>query len=149
MMNAVRSYPGRLDSAASPERPPGILIRSDPACAPVSFGWHAYTASGRPSKYFHVESFERLRPDTAPGPFQGLSASQLRAYAVQRQGALLPRLPRGYAWIGPQLIEEVTEDAARHLGAAKLRDGTGEKVDALTYARRLAIEILAQRQAAT
>jgi hypothetical protein len=95
--------------------PPRLRVDSDQDRAPISFGWWAQTANERTSKHFHIETIYRLDRVASgkgnmmltPSNFYGMSEPQAREYLMARQAALLPKIPNGYRWIGPQLIENV------------------------------------------
>lgn len=94
---------------------PRLEVHSDQARAPLSFGWWARTAQDRASKYFHVETIYRLdrqpgsghTTNLVPSSMYGMTEKLATEYLLARQCALLPRLPAGYSWVGPVLIEDV------------------------------------------
>lgn len=146
--------PARLDRSGCPERPPRLVANSDKQRAPITFGWLAYTPSDRVSKFFHLITLYRLdRVGDAvhgrhiPSQYYGMSGEALREHVRVRQAALLPKLPSGYSWIGPQLIEDVSpaEASEARRSAAEVRAWPSPKLD---YARELAASILREREAA-
>lgn len=73
--------------------------------------WWVYGPCGEGgSQRFHLETRHRLdRVDAALQPnayFRG-SAEQLREQLRVHQQQLLPELPVGYRWVGPQLVDDV------------------------------------------
>jgi hypothetical protein len=104
-----------LDRSACPSGLPHLQVRTDKQRAPLSFGWWSRTTTDRISKYFHIETLYRLdrqqceRNSThlVPSGFYAMDECGAREYLLARQNALLPRLPSGYAWVGPVLIEDV------------------------------------------
>jgi hypothetical protein len=114
MFNKHRAQPARMESAC-PGLPPRLAPASDPRRAPVTFAWWAYSRGGRRSQYFHLETLYRIERARAPGlaaaftrtEYYGVPVEQLREQVRERQAALLPRLPEGYIWVGPQLVEDI------------------------------------------
>ena len=106
--------PARLDTSALGAMPPRLEANTDQERAPITFGWWAQTTSERVSKHFHLETLYRLdrvqhgsQVMLVPSQFYGMGEAEVRQYLAPRQAALLPKLPAGYRWIGPQLIENV------------------------------------------
>jgi len=141
-----------LDRSGCPDGPPQLHVRSDQMRAPISFGWWAMTAGERISKYWHVQTLYRLESrridDTTTSlvasSFYGMTAEGARAHLVSRQNALLPKLPAGYRWIGPTLIEDTaSEPRIVHHGEPVHR-----RAASLLQARELAANVLRARSAA-
>jgi len=104
----------RLDTSALGAMPARLEANTDQKRVPITFGWWAQTTSERVSKHFHLETLYRLdrvqhgcQARLVPSQFYGMSEAEARQYLASRQAALLPKLPAGYRWIGPQLIENV------------------------------------------
>lgn len=141
-----------LDRSGCPDGTPRLHVRSDQHRAPISFGWWAMTAGERISKYWHVETLYRLDSwridDTTTrlvaSSFYGMSARQARDHLVKRQQALLPKLPGGYRWIGPTLIEDVAGGPQVIVHDVPV----GLRATGLELARELAAGVLRSRQAA-
>ena len=147
MNHSTRAQAARLDRSLRPDGPPGLKVQSDPERAPVSFAWWARTTTDRGSKYFHVETVYRLdrqRIDDHTSrlvatSFHAMSMAEIRGYLAQRQSALLPKLPAGYSWIGPVLVEDVA-------GAERLVRAPCIKLSPqLELAGELASRVLAMR----
>lgn len=158
-----RASPARLDRSCCPDLPPRLVANTDQERAPITFGWWAYTPGDRVSKHFHLETIYRLDKvggcGTAavtliPSPFYGMTEEQLRRHMLVRQAALLPKLPAGYRWIGPQLVEDVAPTSA----VSTMRTaGTSNTVpecvhglargERLLLAQRIATQVLASRSA--
>lgn len=124
MFYPMRARPARLKGASIAGRAGLKVPDLDLSLAPVVFCWHAYTASGRESKYFHFITLDRLQVWNGPGglmrsPHFGLPSDELRSQLQARASALLPNLPEGYTWLGPQLVHNTTTDEA----SAKLARG--------------------------
>jgi hypothetical protein len=92
-------------------------IHTDLHRAPITFLWWASTPSGRESKFFHAETFYRLRSSCKLGRDQGgnlipvyvpsehynKSDLELRNRLIERGPYLRKKLPSGYVWHGPFL----------------------------------------------
>lgn len=111
MLNRHCARPARLDSSIRPGLPPRLETSADRERAPITSGWWAYGPSGESRlQRFHLETLNRLdRVDGGlqPNAYYGQSAEQLRAQLREQQQHLLPTLPAGYRWLGPQLVEDV------------------------------------------
>jgi len=153
MFQQHRASPARLDRSCCPELPPRLVANSDKARAPITFGWFAYTPTERLSKHFHLETLYRFDRvgcgETAaliPSQFYGLDKDQLRKHLVVRQAALLPKLPAGYCWIGPQVVEDL---APGQVGdREQFASVRGEASERLRHAADLARSVLRQRACA-
>lgn len=132
---------------------PRLSVQSDHERAPISFGWWAHTPTERVSKHFHVEILYRLERAPAgtgkvmltPTGFYGMSEQQAREYLLARQAALLPKLPTGYRWIGPQLIENICGEprvVSRAFPSDLLPEATRRRLET---ARELAAAALRRR----
>jgi len=104
----------RLDTSALGAMPTRLEANTGQKRAPITFGWWAQTTCERASKHFHLETLYRLdrvqygcQARLVPSQFYGMSEAEARQYLAPRKAALLPKLPAGYRWIGPQLIENV------------------------------------------
>ncbi len=151
-MNYLKTARPRPETSAFPGLLPRLNANSDHGRAPVTFGWMAYTAGGRISRYFHLETLYRLNRTEAfalvASPFQDMSTAQLRELLQARQAALLPRLPTGYQWVGPELIENVEIGSSMQLQGAALPPRNA-RVDAqLRAARCIATKVLRERELA-
>lgn len=133
------------------------MVDSDQDRAPISYGWWAQTANERTSKFFHIETLYRLDRIASdgggsnvmltPSNFYGMSEAQAREYVMARQAARLPKLPNGYRWIGPQLIENIA-GAPRVIVQPFPGDLLPEPVrQRLQLARELACAALRRRRA--
>ena len=153
MLNQLRARPARLSCVENTGQPAGLDVGTDPARAPVSFCWHAHTGSGRRSKYFHIVTLERLQMKAGdahgqpavlvPSAQFNISSDDLRRWLADRSFAILPRLPDGYGWIGPVLIQDTSpEEAAALLARATpcLRINPALR-EALPLARKVLHEI--------
>lgn len=164
MLNQHRSQPGRMDRACTGAPPLLAAINTEEDRAPVTFGWWLY-ANDRFVGRYHLETLYRLDRVGArlgdhsgvgtlqPSEYYGQSTESLRELLRVRQHSLLPRVPAGHRWIGPQLIREaqcsVIEVAP---GTGKLNAGEGglpaEPAARLEFARGLASKILFERMSA-
>lgn len=104
----------RLDTSALGTMPARLEANTDQERAPITFAWGTQTPCERVSKHFHLETLYRLdrvqhgsQAMLVPSQFYGMGEAEARQYLEPRQAALLPHLPAGYLWIGPQLIENV------------------------------------------
>jgi len=104
----------RLDTSALGAMPARLEANTSQKRAPITVGWWAQPTCERVSKHFHLETLYRLdrvqygcQARLVPSQFYGMSEAEARQYLAPRQVALLPKLPAGYRWIGPQLIENV------------------------------------------
>lgn len=151
MLNHFRAQPARLESTCCPGLPPRLSPNSDRERAPVTFAWFAYTATGRTSKYHHLVTLYRLDRVGAqgaliPSQYYGKSIDKLR----ERLQAALPKIPAGYSWIGPEVVEDLPAIVATPLAnmphvPPDLPHGAAAR---LRYARLLAADILRQREGA-
>ena len=158
MLNHSRAQPARLESTCCPGLPPRLSLNSDQGRAPVTFAWWAYTGTGRASKYHHLVTLYRLDRVGAngalvPSHHYGMSADKLRELVRVRHRAALPKLPTGYTWVGPELVEDRPVIAVASL--AKITWGYSDRpqmpqelAERLTLARLLAADILRERQPA-
>lgn len=101
--------------AAGYTRTPPIEV--DQRRDPVTFLWWATTRAGRVSKFWHSDTFYRLKPTaklkrTAAGDLQSLfepsehflrSNTELRNLLIERGPVNRQKLPSGYTWHGPYL----------------------------------------------
>ena len=156
MFNKHRAQPARMECSC-PGLPPRLAPASDPSRAPVTFAWWAYTGGGRCSQYFHLETLYPLERASAPGSaatfarsqYYGVPVEQLRQLICAQQNALLPRLPDGYLWVGPQLVEDVAPHdvlAVRKITAPV--DLPQDRAARLSFARDLAAALLRERELA-
>jgi 23S rRNA C2498 (ribose-2'-O)-methylase RlmM len=150
MRNNFRAAPACAPAPAATGRTVPHAVHLESALAPVTFCWHAYTASGRASKYNHFVTLERLQL-VSEAPSSGVSrlapsghfqttADEMKAWLQQRARAILPHLPMGYIWIGPELVHETTTAAAAStLGTAIAASGSpaGPLCDVIAIARRV------------
>lgn len=102
-------------AASGYERHP--YIHTDLMRSPITFLWWASTPTGRQSKFFHTETFYRLRSSGklgrdshghlvtvyVPSQYYRSSDLELRNFLIERGAAALQRLPAGYTWHGPFL----------------------------------------------
>lgn len=144
----------RPDGCALPAFAPQLQPNTDKGRAPVTYAWMAYTPGDRPSKYFHCETLYRLDRVGAgaalvPSQHFGVHEHQLREILRLRAAALLPRLPNGYRWIGPQLIEQVEPGSALQLQHAAPQARSAHVLATLEVARSIAARVLRERQPAT
>lgn len=154
MFNKHRAQPARMESPC-PGLPPRLAPASDPSRAPVTFAWWAYTEGGRSSQYFHLETLYRLEQVSAASreapltrsQYFGVPVEQLREMVRARQDTLLPGLPEGYVWVGPQLVEEFAPQEPVHHNVA-LADLPRDRAARLSIARDLAAAILREREMA-
>lgn len=151
-MNYLRAARRRPETSAFPGLLPRLNANSDYGRAPVTFGWMAYTAGGRTSRYFHLETLYRLNRSEAfalaASPLHDMSIAQLRELLLARQAALLPRLPTGYQWVGPELVENVEIGSSLQLQGAA-RPAINARVEAqLSAARCIATKVLREREQA-
>ena len=116
---------------------------------PVTFAWCAYTPTGRLSTYRHIEILYRLDriecgavTSLIPSQYYGLSVHQLGELLRVRERAHLPKLPEGYRWVGPQVLEDHVPDATMTAAARIAPAGAG---DQLRFAAHLAAAILQRR----
>ena len=164
MLNQHRPQAGRMDRACAGAPPLLGASNTEEGRGPLTFGWWLY-ANDRFVGQYHVETLYRLdrvgaRPGDhsgvgtlLPSEYYGQSTESLRELLRVRQHSLLPRVPAGHRWIGPQLIREtqcsVIEMAP---GTGKQRAG-GDELPAepaarLEFARGLASKILFERMSA-
>lgn len=156
MFNKHRAQPARMESSC-PGLPPRLAPASDPSRAPVTFAWWAYTVGGRSSQYFHLETLYRHEQNSAASreaPFTrsqyyGIPLEQLREMLRARQDSLLPLLPEGYVWVGPQLVEDIApqDNLPAHNDVA-LANLPRERAARLSIARDMAAAILREREMA-
>ena len=164
MLNQHRPQLGRMGRACAGAPPLLAAINTEEDRAPVTFGWWLY-ANDRFVGQYHLETLYRLDRVGArlgdhsgvatlqPSEYYGQTTESLREMLRVRQLTLLPRVPTGHRWIGPQLIREaqcsVIEMA---LGTGKLQAGDGglpaEPAARLEFARGLASKILFERMSA-
>lgn len=150
-MQHIRAAFMRLETSAFPGLAPRPEANTDRGRAPITFGWMAYTGTGRPSRYYHLETLYRLdrlasQPENlVPSQYYGMAQEQLRELLRVRLTARLPKLPSGYQWVGPELIEDIEAGAAeqRACAAPPRRDPNVEA--RLSIARRIASEVLRER----
>lgn len=144
----------RLDRSACPGLPPRLVTNTDQERAPITFGWWAQTPCDRVSKHFHLETLYRLdrierRGEylLEPSQFFGMSEAQARAHVLARQMALLPKLPDGYRWIGPTVVENTHREprtVARPVPAGLVMQqklATAEMLAASVLRKRAAIAL--------
>lgn len=159
MLNPLRAQPARLDSSAVPGLPPRLTPRSDRERAPITFAWMGYTATGRPSKHFHLVTLYRLErvgvlglnAALVPSQYYGMANESLATMLRLRERALLPNLPPDYRWVGPEVIEDMPPMAASPLAMVTkptVPDSLAgaDRESRLRYARLLAADILRQRE---
>lgn len=164
MLNQHRPHPGRMDRACAGALPQLPEINPEEDRAPVTFGWWLY-ANDRFVGQYHLETLYRLDRVGArlgdhsgvgalqPSEYYGQSTERLRELLRVRQHLLLPRVPVGHRWIGPQLIRETQCSVLKMpSGTGKLRAGDGElpaePAARLEFARGLASKILFERMTA-
>lgn len=96
-------------------------IPTDLRNAPVTFFWWAKSPTGRESTHWYFFEFERLsfcgklkvgndqRLHQVYVPTNNYKRSTLELFenVRQRRHALLPHLPKGYAWQGPFLLRDI------------------------------------------
>ena len=137
-----------------------LAINADNERAPVTFGWWLY-AQERFVGQYHLETLYRLDRVGArlgdhsgvatlqPSEYYGQTNESLREMLRVRQHMLLPRVPAGHRWIGPQLIREVPCSIVQTpVGAGKLHADSAipvEPAGRLEFARSLASKILCER----
>lgn len=161
MLNQHRLQPGRMDRASAAATPQQPAMNVDAERAPVTFGWWLYSQE-RFVGHYHLETLYRLDRGGArlgdhssvgtlqPSEYYGQSTEALRELVRVRQHILLPRVPAGYRWLGPQLVHEVPCALVEvPTGTGKLQDCSYE-VPAdpkarLDFARSLASKILCDR----
>jgi hypothetical protein len=144
----------RLDTSALGTLPALLEANTDQERAPITFGWWAQTTCERVSKHFHLETLYRLdrvqdgsQARLVPSQFYGMSEAEARQYLTPRQAALLPKLPAGYRWIGPQLIENVP-GLPRAVASAFSEDLLSPlALQRLAIARNIAVAVLRRRGA--
>lgn len=156
MLNQFRAQPARLESTCCPGLPPRLSPNSDRERAPVTFAWFAYTATGRTSKCHHLVTLYRLDRVGAqgalmPSQYYGMSIDNLRELLRARQQAALPKIPAGYSWIGPEVVEDLPAIVATPLAtiprvSVAPPDLPREAAARLRYARLLAADILRERE---
>lgn len=155
-MNHIRAASFRLETSAFPGLLPRLEANSHPGRAPVTFGWMAYTGTGRPSRYYHLETLYRLdrvashpeQPMLVPSQYYGMSVEQLRELLRVRQAARLPKLPDGYQWVGPKLIENIEAGTPAQMEKAAPPPRCPHVEARLRVARRIASEVLRERELA-
>ena len=164
MLNQHRPQPGLMDRACTGGLPLCPAINTEDERAPVTFGWWLY-ANDRFVGQCHLETLYRLDRVGArlgdhsgvgtlqPSEYYGQSTESLRELLRVRQHSLLPRMPAGHRWLGPQLIREVKCSVIELAsGTGKLHAGEGslpaEPAARLQFARGLASKILLERMSA-
>ncbi len=114
-MSASAFHSGTAPTLADSGYRGGIYHHVDLAKAPVMFMWWAKTPTGRQSKFWKTQVFERLRscgkltkhagelvPVLIPSQHYGRSAAELYKWLRERgPTSCCPQLPRGYVWQGP------------------------------------------------
>lgn len=158
MFYPLRAEPTLPEQSAAPGLPPRLTPRSDQKRAPITFAWMAYTPTGRPSKHHHLVTLYRLdrvgilglNAALVPSQHCGMAPERLAEMLRLREKALLPKLPAGYRWVGPQVIEDMPPLAATPLAAVRRAEATAipamDREGRLRYARVLAADILRQRE---
>jgi len=156
MLNHFRAQPARLESTCCPGLPPRLSPNSDRERAPVTFAWFAYTATGRTSKCHHLVTLYRLdrigrQGAFIPSQYYGISIENLREMLRARQQAALPKIPAGYSWIGPEVVEDIPAIVATPLAnisrvSVTPRELPRDPAARLRYARLLAADILRERE---
>ena len=144
----------RLDTSALGSMPARLEANTDQERAPITFGWWAQTTCERVSKHFHLETLYRLdrvqhgsQAMLVPSQFYGMGEAESRQYLAPRQAGLLLKLPTGYRWIGPQLIENVP-GLPRTVASAFPEDLLSPAArQRLTTARNIAAAVLRRRGA--
>ena len=164
MFNQSRPQPGRMEPAFAGAQPSQPVFTVDADRAPVIFGWWLY-AHDRFVGNRHLKTLYRLDRVAArlgddsgvctlqPGEYYGQTTEKLRELLRLRQQSLLPRVPAGHRWIGPQLVQEVPCTVVHtRIGAGKLqgreRDLPRDPKARLEFAHELACRILGERIAA-
>lgn len=164
MFNQSRLQPRRIQPAFAGVVPSQPVVNVDADRAPVTFGWWLY-ADGRFLGNCHLETLYRLdRVDARlgdhsavsplePSEHYGHTTEELRELLHGRQQALLPRVPAGHRWIGPQLVQELPCMVVHtRIGAGKLhgreRNLPRDRKARLEFAHELACRILGERIAA-
>lgn len=153
-MQYIRAASMRLETSAFPGLTPRLEANTDHGRAPITFGWMAYTGTGRPSRYFHLETFYRLDRAAAhadrlvPSQHYGMSQEQLRELLRVRLTAGLPKLPSGYQWVGPELIENIEVGTPEQLNHAAPPRRSPQLEARLCIAQRIASEVLRERELA-
>lgn len=140
-------------------------IHTDLSRAPITFLWWASTPAGRESKFFHTETFYRVRssgklgrdeqgnllPVFAPTEYYDCTDLELRNLLVERGPFNRRKLPSGYAWHGPYLWSVLRPPQRLQPGFAwktpESSEGTpiGYASSGLATATRLAQSVLASR----
>lgn len=153
-MHHIRAASMRLETSAFPGLTPRLEANTDHGRAPITFGWLAYTGTGRPSRYYHLETLYRLDRVAAqtdqlvPSQYYGMGQEQLRELLRVRQAARLPKLPCGYQWLGPELIENIEAGTPEQLDHAAPPRRCPQLEARLRIARRIASEVLRERELA-
>lgn len=136
MLKHLRAHPARLSRIQSTGPLVAEKLNIDLSRAPVAFCWRACTPGGRRSKYCHVFTLERLQLVASPPPGRALRLSEspqfnlstedMRRLLIERAQAILPPLPGGYRWTGPELVHDTPRDAAAAMiGNAATGSATG------------------------
>jgi len=140
-------------------------IHTDLHRAPITFLWWASTPTGRESKFFHTQTFYRLRssgklgrddqgnlvPVFVPTEYYGRSDLELRDLLVERGPFNRRKLPSGYNWHGPYLWSVLRPPQRPQAGFAFKAPEQSEGIaigllsPALDAATRLARAVLANR----
>lgn len=161
MLNQHRPQPGRIEPASPTGIPQQRPMNVDADRAPVTFGWWLYSQE-RFVGHYHVETLYRLDRVGArlgdhsgvgtlqPSEYYGQSSETLRELVRVRQHTLLPRVPAGYRWLGPQLVQEFPCALAEVATCSGKLRGCSYEVPAdpkarLDFARSLATKILCDR----
>lgn len=116
MLNLNRSArPSRLDASGGHATPARLETFTDKSRAPTTFVWWAYGQGDRHGheRRFHLETLYKLSV-TGDGKnalqrteFASMTLEQMREYLCRAQDTLLPQLPEGHRWIGPEVVEDI------------------------------------------
>lgn len=153
-MHHIRAASKRLETSAFPGLTPRLEANTDHGRAPITFGWLAYTGTGRTSRYYHLETLYRLDRVAAqtdqlvPSQYYGMAQEQLRELLRARQAARLPKLPCGYQWVGPELIENIEAGTPEQMDHAAPPRRSPQLEARLCIARRIASGVLRERELA-